>query len=600
MLDDAGIIVVDLETYDPLLTSMGSGVYRKDCMILGAAVVSDSGFRKYYDLGHKGCSTETKQKSLGALREILSNKVPKLGHNFLYDLDMLINLEGLEVNGVWEDTQIRESLLDAYASHYDLDTLSKKYGGVGKRTNKVEQICERNGWKGAPQTHLYKMTADDVADYALGDGDATLFVWERQKERLEAEGLLDLYSIECRLLKPLLRMKSLGIRVDRQKRKQVSDTLHQEYNSKMKAFASQYGAVNINSTGDLTRVFKIAGVPIAMTDKGNPSFAHDVLIGIDHPVAREILDIRGIKTVLNNYVDGAFVEHDVGGRIHATFYPVVRDEGGTVTGRFACRNPNLQQVPSKEEKHGPLIRQIFIPEEDHVYFKIDYSQIEYRILAHYAIGPGAVEIKNRFLNNPQTDYHQYVMDMSGLDRKHAKNLNFGTVYCMGPKTMSAKFGWSIEHSKELSEQYFEAMPFVKPTRDLIIDKAKMRGYVKTILGRRARLTDSMRTRAGQRGKEYKLVNYLIQGSAADIMKASMVASYEAGIFDVMPCHLTVHDELGNSMPRTREGLEAAAELKRIMENTVKLTVPVIADPEIGPNWGECSESNLTDYLEKKL
>lgn len=600
MLEDAGIIVVDIETYDPLLTEMGPGVYRKDAIILGVAVVSDSGFRKYYDLGHKGCSPETRRRSIGELKDILSNSVPKLGHNFLYDLDFLVNLEGLEVNGKWEDTQIRESLLDAYAKHYDLDTLAKKYGGVGKRTTKVEQICARKGWTGAPQTHLYKMTAEDVADYALGDGDATLFVWERQQKGLEDENLQDLYSIECRLLRPLLQMKARGIRVDRQKRQQVSNALHIEYRDKMKAFASRYGNVNINSPGDLTRVFKMADIPLVLTDKGNPSFAHDILIGIDHPVAKEILDIRGVKTVLNNFVDGAFVDHDVGGRIHATFYPVVRDDGGTVTGRFACKNPNLQQVPSKEEKHGPLIRQIFIPEEDHVYFKIDYSQIEYRILAHYAVGPGAVEIKNRFNNNPQTDYHQYVMDMSGLDRKHAKNLNFGTVYCMGVKTMSAKFGWSIAHSTELSNQYFEAMPFVKPTRDLIIDKAKMRGYVRTILGRRARLTDSMRTRAGQRGKEYKLVNYLIQGSAADIMKASMVASYEAGIFDIMPCHLTVHDELGNSMPKTREGLEAAAELKRIMENTVKLSVPITADPEIGPSWGECSESNLTDYLEKRL
>lgn len=598
MLEDAGIIVIDLETYDPYLSELGPGIYRKDVSILGAAVVSNNGFRKYYDLGHRGCTPETRARNRDELASILSNNVPKLGHNFMYDLDMLINYEGLEVNGRWEDTQIRESLLDAYAKHYDLDTLSKKYGGVGKKTSKVEQICERNGWKGPPQIHLYRMPASDVAEYALGDADATLFVWERQQAALEEQSLMNLYAIECRLTRPLLKMRKIGIRIDREKRKAVSDTLHQEYGNKMNAFCKKYGNVNINSPGDLTRVFMQESIPLVVTDKGNPSFAHDVLIGMEHPVAKEILDIRGLKTILNNFVDGAFIEYDTGGRIHATFYPVVRDEGGTVTGRFACRNPNLQQVPSKEEKYGPLIREIFIPEEDHLYFKIDYSQIEYRVLAHYAVGPGSVEIKGRFLNDPKTDYHQYVMDLSGLSRKYAKNLNFGTVYCMGTKTMSRKFGWLIEHAQELSEKYFESMPFIKPTRDLIIDRAKQRGYVRTILGRRARLTDSMRSRAGQRGKEYKLVNYLIQGSAADIMKASMVAAHEAGIFDVMPCHLTVHDELGNSMPKTKAGLEAALELKHIMETTVKLSVPVLADPEVGPNWGSCKEIDLKDILSK--
>ena len=185
-------------------------------------------------------------------------------------------------------------------------------------------------------------------------------------------------------------MKNLGVRLDRQKREQVSAILRKEYNQKMKEFSERYGKININSTADLTRVFKMENIPVVLTDKNNPSFAHDVLIGIDHPVASEILEIRGIKTVLNSYVDGSFVDFDVGGRIHATFYPVVRDDGGTVTGRFSCKNPNLQQIPSKDEKHGPLIREIIIPEVDCDYLKIDYSQIEYRILAHYASGPGAL------------------------------------------------------------------------------------------------------------------------------------------------------------------------------------------------------------------
>lgn len=590
---NANIMVVDIESYDPELSSLGSGVYRKDCYILGVAVVTDSGFRNYFNLRHPGCSAETRTRNRAELATLLESSVPKLGHNFLYDLDMLINLEGLKVNGRYEDTQIRESLLDAYANHYDLDTLSKKYGGEGKRDTGIEEICNSQGWTGAPQTHLYKMPGELVAEYALGDAEETLFVWQQQQAKLEEEELLHLYGIECDLFRPLLAMRKQGIRIDRNKRSKVSMQLRQAYSKQMLDFSKDYGVVNINSPTDLKKVFNTAGLAIPQTEKGNASFSHDNLISIDHPVVKQILSIRGLKTVINNFVDGALVDFDTNGRIHATFYPVVRDDGGTVTGRFSCKNPNLQQIPSKEEKFGPLIREIFIPEEGCDYLKVDYSQIEYRVLAHYAVGPGAKDVKQRFCNDPTTDYHQYVCELTGLGRKYAKNLNFGTVYCMGPPTMSKKFGWTLDHAKEVSSQYFQAMPFVKPTRDLIMERAKCRGYVRTVLGRRARLADSMRSKYGQRGQEYKLVNYLIQGSAADIMKAAMVKSYKAGIFDAAPCHITVHDELGLSVPKDRVlTREIVMELKECMETAVKLTVPIIADPEIGPSWGNVEAYEL--------
>jgi len=241
MLDNANIIVIDIETYDPHLMELGSGVYRKDCYILGVAVLADTGTRMYLDFGHKGCTAETRAKNRAMLADILKNKVAKLGHNFLYDLDILMTTEGLEVNGKLEDTQIRESLLDAYAKHYDLDTLSKKYNGPGKSISEVERICARQGWSGPPQTHLWKMTVDEVRDYALGDVDQTLFIWQQQQLKLMDEGLLDLYDLECRLIRPLQEMKALGVRVDRKKREQVSLTLRQEYNQKMKEFTELYG-----------------------------------------------------------------------------------------------------------------------------------------------------------------------------------------------------------------------------------------------------------------------------------------------------------------------------------------------------------------------
>jgi DNA polymerase-1 len=221
-----------------------------------------------------------------------------------------------------------------------------------------------------------------------------------------------------------------------------------------------------------------------------------------------------------------------------------------------------------------------VPEEDHRWIKIDYSQIEYRIIAHYATGKKSEEVREMYNKDPHTDYHEYVMGLSGLERKPAKNLNFGAAYCMGPATCAKKFHWTLEHATELLETYHREVPFVQTTRDRVIKIAKERGYIRTIAGRRSRVSDAMRANK----KEYSMFNRLIQGTAADVMKKGMLDAYEAGIFETLAPHLTVHDEMDVSEPRTKEGREATLELKHIMEDVFELKVPIIADLEVGDNW----------------
>jgi DNA polymerase-1 len=267
----------------------------------------------------------------------------------------------------------------------------------------------------------------------------------------------------------------------------------------------------------------------------------------------------------------------------------------------------LQQVPAKDDKgesvgtYGTECRSCFIPEEGCWYGKIDYSQIEYRCIAHYSIGEKSDEIKRTFNDNPHTDYHalvqRWIKEVTGtdLDRKFVKNLNFGTAYYMGVDSMSKKFGWPHDQSKELNRIYFETFPFLKPTRNEVVNTAKMRGYVRTVLGRRARVSREMR----ENKKEYVVWNYLVQGTAADIMKKAIVDAWNAGIFTVLVPHITVHDELGVSIPKTLQGVEAYRELKHVMENVVKLKVPIIAEAEIGPSWGEteaCDFDKLKEML----
>ena len=178
------------------------------------------------------------------------------------------------------------------------------------------------------------------------------------------------------------------------------------------------------------------------------------------------------------------------------------------------------------------------------------------------------------------------MDWTGVDRTNAKRLNFGAAYAMGVPTCARTFGWTLEESEKLLKKYHEEVPFIKYTRKKVVDIASQRGFIKTILNRRARVTQAMRDDR----KLYSMFNRLIQGSAADLMKKAMVNAYNAGIYNVLIPHLTVHDELDQSAPPTKEGHEAVLELKNIMEQAIPLRVPVISDVEIGTSWGQ-----LEDY-----
>jgi DNA polymerase-1 len=164
---------------------------------------------------------------------------------------------------------------------------------------------------------------------------------------------------------------------------------------------------------------------------------------------------------------------------------------------------------------------------------------------------------------------------------------------MGVNSLSKKFGWSKEHAQEMIDIYFDKVPFLKETRNNVVKTGKARGYLKTILGRRARVSPKMMLNR----KEFSLFNRLVQGSAADILKKSMVDSYEAGVYNVLYPHITVHDEMDFSIPRTKEGKEAVKELKNIMENCIKIRVPLKAEFEIGENWGNLSEKEGLKFLE---
>lgn len=587
-------MVIDIETYDPNLLKKGPGVYRKDGYILGVGVYAPFlNYKKYLNLAHPDCTPEEKKNNIAELREVFKNPCPKVFVNGLYDLSWLINGEyKFTIAGRYEDVITREGFLDPFAAHYKLDVLSKKYGRAGKREDKIQQICDSNGWKGAPQGHLWKMNATDLKEYMEGDLEEPAAVYEAQQPLLEEQGLTEINDLECRLLPCLVYIQGCGYRVDENRRKEVSDMLHTKYRDALIAFEEKYGWLpDFGKTSDMEKLWIQCGLPLEYTAKGNLMFNAEVLLRAGD-LGKEITQIKTIKQVMNNYVDGSMVEYVCpDGKIHATLYPSRKDEGGTVTGRFSCANPNMQQIPAKHEKFGEEIRSILIPEEDCWLAAPDFKQIEYRVLSHFAVGPGSVTLRKTYNEDPKTDYHKFVQDLTGLDRKHAKNMNFGILYGMGLNTMMSKFGMTYDQCKEVNDTYMGKMTFIKPTRAAVEGTLKRRGYVRTLMGRHARVRPEMMAD----GKLYPILNYLIQGSAADIMKKAMVDCYEKGLFFICTPHMTVHDELCISVPKTKEGMECYEEIRKCMEGAIKLDVPLMTDPDMGPNWGDVSEEHYLEY-----
>ena len=267
----------------------------------------------------------------------------------------------------------------------------------------------------------------------------------------------------------------------------------------------------------------------------------------------------------------------------------------TISFRYSSNMPNGQQIPSKggftlhaadketEISFPKITRALFKASEGCVFGKIDYGQIEYRLICNIACGESGEEVRRQYAENPHMDFHQYVVDLTGLSRKYAKNMSFGVSFGMGLPSMAENFGWTMEKAEEIAEAYHNHMPFVAPTLALVGDVAKQRGYIKTVYGSHARLPDPK--------KSYTMLNRYTQGSGGECLKASIVQAYKEGIWQTLKVANTVHDEL--NMPYlepTEEKMIALYRMAEIMRTSVpNLRVPLEATPELGDNWASTKE-----------
>lgn len=615
-------IAFDVETKDPDLRIRGPGVRRGDGHMVGLAVGTDDGGRWYFPMRHE-VETELNMDPAAVIawaKDALAGEQDKVGANLLYDVDYLA-AEGVTVGGRLLDVQIAEPLLDEHRYTYSLESLAQEHLGESKVDDVLTKWARRAYGSKHPKGDIYRCSPRIVGPYAEGDVDLPLRILEKQKVRLAEEGLTDLFALESDLLPMLLAMRRGGVRVDLVRAQAVDDELTLAVVRAQAQLDAVAGfVVNTNASASLARMFDKLGVPYPRTKptkgspNGKPSFVKQWLEHHPHPACALIRELRQCLKYRDTFIRGYIFGTHINGRIHTLFHSLRDGDNGTVSGRFSSSLPNLQNIPQRDEYWGPRIRSVFIPEEGCQWGRDDWSQIEYRFLAHFGTGANAREVQALYCDKPETDFHIMVSELTGLGRKPAKNVNFGLVYGMGVPLLASTLGMDIETAKrEVFDVYHSRVSFVKELSDRAAGIASSRGYVKTILGRRARFplweprkrTEEdvkqgvfhMPNRAAghkrwgdsiRRAYTHKALNSVLQGSAADLMKKAMVEVWKSGVYRFMPvAHLTVHDELDHSIPRTKAAREAAQTIKRIMENAIKLRVPVLVEHEVGPSWGEC-------------
>jgi DNA polymerase I-like protein with 3'-5' exonuclease and polymerase domains len=587
-------IAVDLETCDPELTELGSGNVVGRGKIVGISVAVE-GWAAYYPIAHEGGGNMDKKLVLNWLQDLFKQDSTFIFHNAMYDICWLRS-SGIIPPAKIVDTMIAASLVNENRWSFRLDALAREYAGIGKDEAVLQAAAREYGIDA--KKDMWKLPSMFVGQYAERDAESTLKLWHRMKVELSDQDLWTIFDTETRLFPCLVDMRFKGVRVDVERADKIKKELMDKENKIINKIKDLTGvSVELWAAASIAKVFDALKLPYDRTEKtGAPSFTKNFLSNHPNEIAQGISYAREINKAHTTFID-TIVKHSHKGRIHADINQIRSDQGGTVTGRFSMSNPNLQQIPVRHKELGPLIRSLFIPEENHKWGVFDYSQQEPRILVHYAKLQkldGIDEIANAYKSG-EADFHSAVAKMAGIERSQAKTINLGLMYGMGKNKLMAELGLMKEAAEKLIAQYHAKAPFIKQLMQAVSRRADDSGRIRTLGGRVCHfdLWEPTTFGAGmpkphvealkeyghgiKRAGTYKALNRLIQGSAADMTKLSIIALSENGIVP----HIQIHDELDVSV----EHSEQAKQIVEIMESAIKLEIPNKVDYECGSNWG---------------
>jgi DNA polymerase I-like protein with 3'-5' exonuclease and polymerase domains len=493
-------------------------------------------------------------------------------------------------------------LIDENRYTYKLNALAKDYLGELKAETDLNEAAQAHGVD--PKAEMWMLPAEHVGYYAEQDARLTYLLWQRFKHEIHSQSLETVWNLERRLLPILIKMRKKGIRVDVEKASALQKKFIEKEKDTLLKIKKLVGKdIDIWAARQIAFGFDKLGITYPKTAKsGEPSFTQNWLINSDHEISKLIVRAREINKFHNTFLN-SIMKFEHKGRIHAEINQLRSDTGGTVSGRLSMSSPNLQQLPARNKEFGPIIRGLFLPEENYQWGSFDYSQQEPRLVVHYAssIGEGyegSQELVEAY-TKADADFHQTVADLVGIDRKQAKTIGLGLMYGMGKNKLANMLGLGFDEASALIAKFNRKAPFVKLLSDRCMKKANSEGVIRTKLGRKCRFDmwetkdfgihtpekfENASAKYGasniKRAFTYKALNRLIQGSGADQTKKAIVDCYEQGDLAL----LQIHDELCFNVSSE----EHAQKIKTVMEDGVKLRVPSVVDVALGKDFGEAS------------
>ena len=582
--------------------------------IFGVSISTPDGKDYYWDIRND-------PNVVSWLRDMIPRCKMVIGHNIKFDCHMSRELGIILPWDRCDDTMIRAAIIDEHMLSYDLDSVAKKYLGVGKDTDMYHELADIFGGaatKNVQMKNISRAPSAIVERYAKRDTRACLDLYDHQQGLIEKQELQAVCELERQLIPVLVDIEYHGVRVDEDEARKAVKTITTIAESKQRELNQLAGfEVNPNPSGSIHQLFKpelvdgqwflCDGTLANATGAGKASIDANTLRIMKHPAAALILSLRKMLKTRDTFLKGHILAHANNGRVHANFNQTRSDNDlGTITGRLSVNSPALQQIHKRDADIASVVRALFLPDYfEHDWVCNDWAQMDFRVFAHYVNDPRIIQM---YADNPDTDFHQLTSDMTGLPRSgrfsgdpNAKQINLGLVFGMGQGKLAQEMGLPCEittghdgkvyvkpgsEAMAVFEKYHSSIPGVQSLLGKASAVAKSRGFVKTILGRNIRFPRGQFT--------HKAGGLIFQGSAADALKVKLIELwlYFKEQNNGSRLMLNVHDEFDCSVPKgdtkTRE------DISRIViafneGDRINFRVPIRTDQGIGDNWWEASK-----------
>lgn len=555
--------------------------------IVGFSVAFDANDAYYVPLAHdyEGAPEQlNRELILGQIKPILEDaSVQKIGHHLKYDAHILEN-HGIQLQGWYFDTMLASYVLNSVATRHGMDDVARLY--LSHLTTTFEQVAG----KGVKQKTFNQIELETATHYAAEDAHVTYRLYEVLNTKLQKhpELINILHNIEMPVARVLTMMEENGIELNLD----FLDQLSVEFSNTIQDLENQITEIagqpfNVSSPKQVGEILfdKLGLKGGKKTSTGQYSTSESVLEKIEHPITNLILEYRGLSKLKSTYTDGLLKQaNNETHRVHTSYHQAL-----TATGRLSSTDPNLQNIPVREDI-GRQIRKAFIAPKGRVLLAADYSQIELRLMAHFSQDDALVDA----FNHGQDVHRRTAAEVLGIalddvtsnQRRQAKAVNFGLLYGMSEFGLTRQLGFSREESRSYIGKYFQRYPGVLDYMERTRQVAREQGFVETILGRRLYTPDIMASnKMVKQGAERAAINAPLQGSAADIIKMAMIAVEKILPKDQAKMLLQVHDELVFEVDEAIAD-DLAVKLAEVMQSVLKISVPLVVEVGKGNNWDE--------------